>query len=355
MTTLFGRNFSRQELLLRVGSLTQLAGVRMMELRDGAENNVRIADVRSGVLRFQVTLDRGMDISLAEYKGIPLTWRSPNGDVHPAFYDRSGSGWSRSFSGGLMTGCGLTQVGAAGVDEGEELGLHGRLSHLPASAVSAASVWNNDKCVFRIEGNVREAAPFKENLLLHRAIETQLGGSTISVRDEVTNEGSSRTPLMLLYHINIGFPVLDEGTELLLNADETKPRDNEALKGIKEAQRFSPPIQNYKEQVFYHELREDGDGFASALLVNKELNLGVFVQFRKKELPRFIEWKMMGEGMYVAGMEPANCFVEGRAKERMRGTLQFLEPNERRGFLVRIGVVEGREQIADFVQENHLR
>ena len=113
MTTLFGKNYSRRELKQRIGHLSQVAGVRLMQLQEGQEAAVRIADVRSGSgLRFQISLDRGMDISVAEYKGMSLAWRSPQGDVHPSYFDPKGLGWLKSFPGGLMTGCGLTTAGS---------------------------------------------------------------------------------------------------------------------------------------------------------------------------------------------------------------------------------------------------
>jgi hypothetical protein len=49
----------------------------------------------------------------------------------------------------------------------------------------------------------------------------------------------------------------------------------------------------------------------------------------------------MGQGAYILGLEPGNCFVEGRSKDRARGTLQFLEPGESRDFQVEIAV-EGK-------------
>jgi len=54
---------------------------------------------------------------------------------------------------------------------------------------------------------------------------------------------------------------------------------------------------------------------------------------------------MIGEGLYVVGLEPANCGVEGRAKERERGTLQFLEPGEKRYYNLEIGVLTSRKEI----------
>ncbi len=356
MATMFGTTYSRRELEQRVGHLSQIAGVRLMQLQEGKEAGVRIAEVRSGSgLRFQISLDRGMDISVAEYKGLSLAWRSPQGDVHPSHFDPSGMGWLKSFPGGLMTGCGLTTAGAPCTDAGEELGIHGRLSNLPASNTQTQTEWNGDQCVFRVSGVIRENVIFKENLVLYRTIEVELGKSIIMLRDKVVNEGFRRSPLMMLYHINLGWPLLDDGTDLHLNARSMKSRDAEAEKGIASATTIPTPVSGYKEQVFYHDLIADDNGFASAVLANRKLGLGAFVRYRQKELPRFIQWKMVAEGEYVLGFEPANCLVEGRARERERGTLQFLEPGETREFIVHIGVLDGNTQIDQFKSENKLQ
>jgi hypothetical protein len=356
MATLFGHNYSRRELKQRIGHLSQIAGVRLMQLQEGQEAGVRIADVRSGSgLRFQISLDRGMDISVAEYKGMSLAWRSAQGDVHPSHFDPKGLGWLRSFPGGLMTGCGLTSAGAPSVDAGEELGIHGRLSNLSASNIQAKTEWDGDRCMFRVSGTMRESVIFKDNLVLYRTIEVELGKSVITLHDRVVNKGFRQSPLMMLYHINLGWPLLDEGADLHLNARSMKPRDAEAEKGAASATKIPAPVSGYKEQVFFHDLNGDNNGFASVMLANRKLGLGVFAHYRQKELPRFIQWKMVGEGEYVLGFEPANCLVQGRAKERERGTLQFLEPGEEKRFLVHIGVLDGTTAIDQFKNENNLQ
>jgi hypothetical protein len=160
---------------------------------------------------------------------------------------------------------------------------------------------------------------------------------------------------MLLYHVNPGWPLVDDGARLLLQARSSVPRDAEAAKGTAEACLFSAPQPGYREQVFFHDLAEDAEGFVAALLVNSRLQLGLYVRYRRRELPRYIEWKMMGQGTYVVGMEPANAFVMGRAAERAAGTLQFLEPGEERHFLLQIGVLDGTSGIERFAQANGLR
>ena len=73
MPRLWGREWSREELEQRVGDLSQIAGVRLVELADGKERGVRAAEVKTGSgLSFTVLIDRGLDISTAEYNGKAL-------------------------------------------------------------------------------------------------------------------------------------------------------------------------------------------------------------------------------------------------------------------------------------------
>jgi Domain of unknown function (DUF4432) len=60
----------------------------------------------------------------------------------------------------------------------------------------------------------------------------------------------------------------------------------------------------------------------------------VRVAYKQSEFPHLTVWKMMGEGEYVCGIEPANCKVLGRAAEREAGRLQHIAPGETRRFSV---------------------
>jgi hypothetical protein len=345
MAYLFNRTWSRAELLKQVGDLSQIAGIELGEWSDGSERGLRVADVRTGSgLGFTVLLDRGMDIGLASYKGLPLAWVSPTGFSHPMYFDPQGLHWLRTFGAGLLTGCGLTSAGAPGEDDGESLGLHGRLSNLPARQVSINETWDGDDCSFQVEGEMRQARVFGENLRLKRRITTGLGGNCISIRDGVENLGSAASPLMLLYHINLGFPLLDESSELVAEPHPVEPRDIAAEPGLHEWMRFQKPTPGYAEQVFYHDLPADNNGWAGVHLVNRARKLGVHVRFQKATLPNLVQWKMMGQGTYVLGLEPANCRVGGRSQERAHGTLQILQPGEVREFHVEIEVSEVEQE-----------
>jgi hypothetical protein len=230
-----------------------------------------------------------------------------------------------------------------GEDEGEALGLHGRLSHLPASHVRVDQAWQGDECSFWVEGEMRQARVFGENLRLTRRITVALGGNTIKLHDTVENLGASASPLMLLYHINLGFPFLDETSDLLADPHAVEPRDADAAAGLQDWMRFQKPSVGYAEQVFYHDLPADENGWANIRLVNQTRKLGLRVGFKKATLPNLVEWKMMGQGTYVLGLEPANCRAGGRSQERARGTLQSLQPGEQREFDVEIEVSQAEQ------------
>jgi hypothetical protein len=336
---LFGREWTREALLARVGDLAQAAGVQMVEYGDGAARGVRVAQVHAGGgLEFAVLLDRGMDIGPASFRGLPLAYISPAGFSHPAHYEPEGVGWLRTFGGGLLTGCGLTHLGAPGEDEGESLGLHGRLSLLPASHVASGESWEGGGCRLWVRGQMRQARLFGENLRLEREVSCWLGENRIEVRDVVENLAEAPAPLMVLYHINLGFPLLDEGCRLEAPSHDVRPRDADAAPGLSGWDQIGPPAPGFREQVFYHDLPAGDDGWAGIALVNPRLPLRLRVRFWKPTLPNLMQWKQTGIGAYVLGLEPANCLVEGRRAERERGTLQLIQPGERREFKLEIEV-----------------
>lgn len=350
MARLFGKEYTRAELLARVGDVSQVGGVRCIELSDGVERAVRAIEFRTGSgLDFTVLVDRGFDISTATFNGQPLMWRSATADVSPAFYEEPGFGWLRSFYGGLLVTCGLTYAGAPCIDEGKALGLHGRVSNLPAFNVCADGAWEDDEYTMWASARVRETTVFGENIELKRCITSRLGEPKIWVLDQVTNLGYTETPHMLLYHINIGFPVIDGGSKLIAPVTSSQPRDADAEIEKERFAEFTDPVPGFRERVYYLDMAPDEEGYVTVALVNPGFangqGFGVYVKYLKKELPKFSEWKMLATGTYVVGLEPANCWVEGRAKERERGTLQTLKPGETRQYHLEIGVISSQDEI----------
>jgi hypothetical protein len=354
MVTLFGKRYGQRELLAHMGGLSQAGGVREAVLQDGTARGVRVAQFETGSgLSFDVLLDRGMDIGAARYRGAALSWASATGPAHPAYAEREGLGWLRTFHGGLLAGCGLTTAGAPSVDEGQALGLHGRLNQIPAEGTWVDGVWRGegDEASYEMwaRGRMRQAVVFGENVTLTRRVSARLGESRITIRDVVVNEGYATVPHMLLYHCNFGFPLLDAGTELIAPSRTVTPRDAVAAAGIDDYNTYEGPTAGYAEQCYYHEMATDGDGYVTVCLANRGFDggagLGAYLRYKQDTLPRFTQWKQVGQGDYVTGLEPANCLVEGRDKDRARGILQFLEPGETREYLLEIGVLDGAAEI----------
>lgn len=327
---LYGRNWSRRELEARVGKIEQIAGSRRFVANEGKEAGVEHIQVRTGAgLSYTVTPSKGLDISLAEYHGVPISWQSPNGDVHPAYYESDGNEWLRTASGGLLMTCGLMQVGASCEDQGERLGLHGRFHHTPAEQVAARSSWDEDELDIVISGVINETSIFGGSLQLRREIRSRVGENTIYITDRVRNMGFTRCPHMILYHFNFGFPLLMEETRIEFNSSQVTPREpgTEML----HYGEWQTPDPTYKEAVYYHEAQEKP--YVHIINPNFPINGGVSrvqasLQWSSQTLPRLVQWKMAGAGTHVLGIEPANCHVGGRKEERERGTLVYLEPGE---------------------------
>lgn len=353
MVYLYGRSFKRDELLKRIGSIDQVGGVRLLKAQNGMEREVRVVSMKTGEVDLSIIVDRGLDIANAEYSGVPLAWISPTGFIAPSFFEPEGFGWLRGFFGGLLTTCGLTYLGAPTVDMGESLGLHGRISYIPAKLTRIKGYWDGEDYVMVVEGSCREARVFGSNLVLKRKIESKLGSKTVLIEDLVVNEGWEAQPLMILYHFNFGFPLVDENAYLISTSRLYVPRDRDAEEGAEKYDRFQHPTVGFREKVYFHDMAVDGDGYAYAAIVNEKLmdGLGVYVKYRKRELNRLIEWKMMGEGTYVVGLEPANCLVLGRDKERRWGTLQFIQAGEERRFTVELNVLAGLEEVGKFLEK----
>jgi hypothetical protein len=338
---LYGKSWTRRELEARVGRIEQIAGVRRFKGLEGNEADVEQIQVRTGAgLCYYVTPTKGLDISLAEFQGTPISWQSPNGDVHPSYYNEVGLGWLRSASGGLLMTCGLMQVGSPNEDEGEKLGLHGRIHHTPAKQVAAVSEWSEDEFDMTVSGVVDETSIFGGQLRLTRQISSRLGINEIVIQDEVRNMGFQRCPHMILYHFNFGFPLLSEETKILFKETIIEARDADApLAGLGE---WQAPDPSYSERVYYHQPQ----GKPEVEIVNPQfpVHLGsasvrLSLNWSADTLPKLVQWKMPGAGTHVLGIEPSNCWVGGRRGEREQAALVYLESGESVKYEIRLNIL----------------
>lgn len=354
MVTLFDEQYSRRDLERLTGRTDQIGGITPLELADGRARSVPALRFDTGAgLSFTALAGRTLDLAHAHFQGIPLCWRSLNGDAAASFYDPTGERWLRMFFGGLLTTCGLTNFGPPGEDSYGAFGLHGPVNCLPSEDVRWSERWEGDECILEVEGTTRQTRVFGEDLWLHRRISTQLGSRSLRIHDIVINHGFERQPHMILYHCNLGFPILSPGAELYVSHREMRPRDGEAVKGIDVWNMVEGPQPGFKEQVFIHQPVPCDDGRAAAVLINHALpgdGLGLAVRFDPQQLPAMIQWRMLGESTYVMGLEPANCpTIQGRVEAARRGTLPFLDAGESRQYEIEVVVLPDRREVEEMV------
>ena len=306
-----------------VGSRDQLYGVRALQLDDGPGRGVRLLDVDTGGgLRFDVLVDRGLDIGRCTYRGVGVAWLSATGHVHPHRFERGGDDWLRGFGGGLLTTCGLQAIGAPSEDDGRDWGLHGDASYLPAAGVTYAVDEEQGQIIVR--GTVRDASALGTVLVLERTIEAEIGGGSIRVSDRLLNEGPFDCEYALLYHVNIGYPLLSDTTVIEFPEDDVvEPLDDVARRALGRHHRGAAPDPDGQPEIFLH--RVTGQG--RVLVSNPVTPIGplrLAVEYSTEQLPLLWQWRYLRERIYVMGIEPATASVAGRAASRAAGQLRSL-------------------------------
>lgn len=358
----WGRRMSRADLLARLGRVEQAAGVRMVVLADGPGRGVRILEFATASgLTFDVVVDRGFDLGRCSYRGIPLAWISPVGVVGPWYRELQGLGFLRTFGGGFMTTAGLDHTIFATEDTAEHFNyppkptesypLHGRLSTLPARVIGCGERWDGDSCVLWAEAEVEQAAVFGEHLVLRRRIEVGADSLRIVISDVVENRGYAPTPHMLLYHVNVGYPVVDEGSAMVGAVASVTPRGDHPVAGY---DLFTAPRPEFVEEVFEQTLRPDDEGLASVAIVNPRLQLGVYQRWQLDRLPYHFVWRMLGVRHYVVGLEPSTNRADGRLAARSRGELLILQPGQSRDYELELGVLPDEGAVDAFAERSRM-
>lgn len=342
------------QFLERFAHPSQYAGAIPCVLDYGRATGIKAIRMYSGTgLDFTVFPSRGMDIAWASYKGKALGFISKTGPVHPRYYESKGNEFLRNFFGGMLTTCGLTHMGAPSVDAGEELGLHGRIANVEAEDVCIEQKWEGNEYIISVKGKVAEVKFFGVNLILTRKISITAGKSVIKIDDTIENLGFEQQPLMVLYHCNFGYPLVSETAKLYAPIKKVIPRDADASadRGVEEYDIYQPPTPGYKEKVFFLELKADAKGNTKIALINEAEGIGIYQTHNRNQLPKFTEWKMMGQSEYVLGLEPGTAVPNGRKWAREQGELLFIEPSEIKTFNIEIGVLESKDEFEKVINE----
>lgn len=316
----------------RLPNIDAILHVRSSVVSDGPASGMRAIDIRAdGGIDLRLLPDRGLDIGAAWAQGRSLAWVSGVGESTP-IPAPTGFEWGDAFGGGLMATCGLRNVGMP--SEGH--GLHGTYSHLKATVESVDRHVTADSAYVEVRATVDDAAATGHHLRLDRRVRTHAGRHHLEIDDLTTNLGRSTEAAPILYHFNFGYPLWSGQARLELDAQRTIPRDPVSEESLDSWNR-PPSVEDTEERVLEHEV-EPVEGWCSAKLINEAMGLVVTIGWRAAELPRLHQWIHPAPGIYVLGIEPANCSTSGRAHDRTEGRLPNLEPGQTRETSVHVEV-----------------
>jgi hypothetical protein len=349
------RQFGWQD---RVINHAQIGGIETAVLDDGPGRGTRIAWVNTGAgLRYKVVLDRGLDIVEAFYNQHSLAWLSHGGITAPRPDANRGLEWLWTFAGGLVTTCGLTHVGGPETDAFGDRGLHGRFSNLSPQVESIVQPrLGPGNLEMSITAVVKESRVFGPNLELRRTISGTLGEPVIHLHDVVTNVGNSRTPHMLLYHCNYGWPLVDKGTKILWKGacvSRGLEMDNDIFSSERDFRTCPGPLERHRgtgEACGFIDVTPDQDGTCTIGLYNDKLGLAVATRYQKKQLPCLANWQHWGPGEYVTGLEPGTNPPTGQAKAREQRQLLHLDSGQSRSYDLEIRVLTQPRDIRQFLK-----
>jgi hypothetical protein len=291
-----------------------------------------LVEIDNSRLKLVLVPTRGMGLWYAELDGTRLGWESPvRGPIHPHFVpinEPSGVGWLDGFD-ELMVRCGLESSGGAVFNERGQLvfPLHGRIANRPARELSVSV--DDVSGAIEVSGIVDEIRFNFQKLRLKATLTTSFGSTTFGWHDQVENLGGNIAKMQMLYHVNIGHPLLAPGAQLLAPVRVVSPHDrNAALAGTKNYHTYPPQKVAPAHQSYFFDLLADERGDTRVLLTNPSGNSGVGLRFNKRELPCFTQWQnnVMACDGYVTALEPATNFPNPRSFEEQHERIVNLSP-----------------------------
>jgi hypothetical protein len=341
----------------KVSNSFQLGGIETSILDNGSGRGTRIAWINTGTgLRYKVVIDRAMDIADAFYNQHSISWLSHAGTTPPEPFSNNGLDWLRTFGGGLMVTCGLSHVGGPEEDENGQRGLHGQISNIPAEIESIIQPDPfSGNMEMSITGKVKQTQIFGPSLKLKRTISGTLGKAVIKIHDQVTNHGHTATPHMQLYHFNFGWPLVNEGTEILWKG-KWKSRggelDNQIFNQRNNFRSCPAPLPSHLgsgEAVGFIDIDENDQGACQCGLYNASINLAVALKFKKAQLPWLTNWQHWGKGEYVTGLEPGTNPPIGQIQAKKDGALIQLKPGDTKTYDLELEILSDKRKIENLL------
>ena len=276
----------------RISNFAQIASIRRYELTEGAERGLRVLDCDNGRLRFLLNESKALDVMQLYHLGQNVSFLSKNG------FTAREIPYVNRFEGGMLYTCGLDSVGTR-----EGFIQHGTHHNTPAR-VTRAEVSEEG---ILIEAEMQETALFGKNLLFRRRVFCAIGADTLEICDTLENCGTRDEEYCLLYHINAGYPMLDEGARLSDDALEVVPCTPWAAERLSERCSMGAPAANEEETCYFLRLKTP-----RVTLENEALGKRLTLEWSGDTLPHFVEWKSMAAGDYALGLEPCTTELNDR-------------------------------------------
>lgn len=277
----------------RISNFGQVATLRRYTVTEGREKGLDVIDCDNGTLRFLLNVNKACDIMQLFHKGQNMTFVSKNG------FTQRETPFGNRFEGGMLYTCGLDSVG-----DRDGFEPHGTLHNTPAQITRAECTESG----IVVEAVIRDTEMGGKNLVLKRKITAAIGESSVTVEDKLVNEAYSDAEYCLLYHVNLGYPMLDEGAKVIAEATKCEPRTPWAGENMDAVYDISAPTPRMEETCHFLTLKT-----AEASLVNEKIGKKFTVSYSGDTLPHFVEWKNMVSGDYALGLEPCTTELdEGR-------------------------------------------
>ena len=276
----------------RISNFQQVASIRRYTLSEGREKGLDVLDCDNGKIRFLLNVSKACDIMQLYHEGQNISFISKNG------FTKRETPFLRRFEGGMLYTCGLDSVGGR---DGFE--LHGTLHNIPAEIIRAECNENG----ITVEAIIRDTALFGKNLVLKRKIFTAIGGDSVTLEDTLVNEGYKTEEYCLLYHINVGYPMLDDGAKVIADVESYTPRTAWAKQNEATMYEMNASTPNQEETCYFLNLKKP-----EITLVNGKIGKKFTVSYSGDTLPCFVEWKSMASGDYALGLEPCTTELDDR-------------------------------------------
>lgn len=329
----------------------------------GASHGSRVATFNTGAgLRFTVALDRGGDIIDASYNAHSLTFLSPNFIPPPNHAYHREFDWLYGWPAGLVTTCGPQHIGGPRNRDHASKNLHGHYSSNPAAVemlINPDPLRGKQEMLLSMVS--RDSRMFGPTLETHRTIKCTLGSNDITIFDQVLNRGNKPASHQWLYHVNFGYPLLDEGTRLIYRGKNAKywelpkKEDGSMLHAMSEKamanlKKISAPKESHAgvgENGVTIDTQAASDGLAHVGIVNQKLGLGVEMIYDIKQLPRLANWQHLAPmGSYVTGIEPYNGALIGEPYDPPAAFDQKIEPGETKRYQLTLRVLSDKASLA---------